>query len=54
MKVKIFTATNGDDLEKAINEFISQADMTVINIKFSTSTKEFSALVSYTTVGMIE
>ena len=54
MKVKTFRSYSTSDLDNWINNFISSPDIEVIDIKFSTASKqnnygtlEFSAMVIY-------
>ena len=54
MKVKTFRSSSTIELDKRINKFISSPDIEVIDIKFSTASKqnnygtsEFSAMVIY-------
>ena len=55
MKIKIFDESHEKDLEEAINKFISEKEVDIIDIKFSVSTSVyaedqiycFSALVMY-------
>lgn len=55
MKVKIFDEEHEKDLEKKINEFLSETDKEIIDIKFQVSTSIFgeeqiycfSALIMY-------
>ena len=54
MKVKTFHSNSQMELDKWINNFISSPDIEVIDIKFSTASKqnnygtsEFSAMVIY-------
>ena len=42
MKVKLFDESHEKDLEEKINEFLSELDKEVIDIKFSVSTSIFS------------
>lgn len=42
MKVKVFDENHEKDLEKAVNEFLSDLEGEVIDIKFSVSTSIFS------------
>ena len=42
MKVKIFDEEHEKDLETSINTFLSENDIEVIDIKFSTSTATFA------------
>lgn len=42
MKVKIFDESHEKDLEKSINNFLSECNSEIINIKFSTSISIFS------------
>jgi len=45
MTVKHVISKTGDDLQKQINEIISKPDCTLIDIKYSSSDRDFSALV---------
>ena len=51
MKVKTFRSYSTSDLDNWINDFISSPDIEVIDIKFSTASKQslvqFSAMVIY-------
>ncbi len=42
MKVKVFDESHEKDLEKSINDFISENDPEILDIKFSVSTSVFS------------
>jgi len=53
MKVKFFTAHKAHDLEEQINEFISQTDMEVLNMDFTTNGASYAVMLTYKTVGEI-
>jgi len=42
MKVKVFDESHEKDLEKVINEFITEDEPEIIDIKFSVSTSIFA------------
>ena len=42
MKVKVFDESHEKDLEKTINEFITENEQDIIDIKFSVSTSIFA------------
>jgi len=42
MKVKIFDENHEKDLENSVNEFLSELEQEVIDIKFNVSTSIFS------------
>lgn len=55
MKVKIFDESHELDLEKAVNQFLSETDAQIVDIKYQVSTSVcgeeqiycFSALIMY-------
>ena len=53
MKVKIFDEEHEKDLETSINTFLSENDIEVIDIKFSTSTATFADEQIYCFTAMI-
>ena len=53
MKVKIFDEEHEKDLETSINNFLSENDIEVIDIKFSTSTATFADEQIYCFTAMI-
>lgn len=58
MKVKVFDESHETDLEKAINDFLEEKELEIIDIKFSVSASVFgeeqiycfSALILYKNV----
>ncbi|MCI8544862.1 MAG: sporulation protein Cse60 [Bacilli bacterium] len=58
MKVKVFDESHETDLEKAINDFLEEKELEIVDIKFSVSTSVFgeeqiycfSALILYKNV----
>lgn len=56
MKVKVFDESHETDLEKAINDFLEEKELEIVDIKFSVSTSVFgeeqiycfSAMIIYT------
>ena len=53
MKVKLFDESHEKDLEKDINTFISENEIDIIDIKFSTSISIFSEEQIYCFSAMI-
>ena len=47
MKVKVFTLSSARKLEEQINIFTSRRDITIVDIKLSTSFLEYAALIMY-------
>lgn len=45
MTVKHVVSKTSEDLQKQINEIISKSDCTLVDIKYSSSDVDFSALV---------
>ena len=45
MTVKHIVSKTGEDLQNKINELISSPDCTLVDIKYSSSDMDFSALV---------
>jgi hypothetical protein len=54
MKVRFFTAHKAHDLEEQINEFISQTDMEVLGMDFTTTGSTYAVMLTYKTVGEIQ
>ena len=53
VKVKLFDESHEKDLERSINLFLSEEDIEVIDIKFSTSISIFSSEQVYCFSAMI-
>jgi len=47
MKVKIFSASTANGLDKKVNDFIVKKEITVLKIHFSTSINGLGALIEY-------
>ena len=47
MTVKHVVSKTSEDLQKQINEIISKPDCTLVDIKYSSSDRDFSALVVF-------
>ncbi|MCL2019991.1 MAG: hypothetical protein FWG70_09570 [Oscillospiraceae bacterium] len=59
MKIKIFTAATAGDLEADVNKFISQKEVNIIKMDFSTAVTgnvhmAYSVMLSYEMHGFIE
>ena len=47
MKLKIFSASTANGLEKKVNNFIEKKEITVLKIHFSTSINGLGTLIEY-------